>query len=57
MVDVEVFKFPTLEHGRRVVETTLCEYINRHRNGEPLAPEVLDWMDTANNWLTVETSR
>lgn len=52
MVDDLFFKFPTLKDGSRVVEEALCELMTRYRNGETLAPEAIDWMDSANTWLS-----
>lgn len=58
MVDVNVYIFPTLRSdGRTAVEQKYCELLNKYRNGEALDPEVLDWMDSANNWLSVSRSR
>lgn len=52
MTEVLVFKFPTLNDGSRTeIERKVCELINDYRNGVKLEPEVLDWMDTANNFL------
>lgn len=51
-MDIEVFSFPTLtEENSRSVEVTFCKLINAYRNGEPLTPEMIDWLDTANTWL------
>lgn len=50
-MDVEMYNFPTMKDGRIAVEHAFCELMNKYRNGEQLEPEVLDWMDSANNWL------
>jgi len=50
-MDVEMYTFPTLTDGRIAVEEKYCELINKYRNGEAMDPVVIDWMDTANNWL------
>lgn len=55
-MQVEIFSFPTQDHPREV-ELKFCELINRYRGGEKLEPEVLDWMDTANNWLMEARSK
>jgi hypothetical protein len=49
---VNVFNFPTLDDGRLAVEEKYCELLNVYRQGEYLDPEALDWMDSANNWLS-----
>jgi hypothetical protein len=47
-----VFKFPTFEDNRRIeVERKYCELITDYRNGICLAPEEMDFMDSANSWL------
>lgn len=47
-----VFKFPTFEDNKRIeVERKYCELLTDYRNGIRLAPEAIDWMDSANNWL------
>lgn len=51
MIDVNVFKFPTPEDGILQVETTFCELYKKYRDGEKLEPEVIDWLDNANNFL------
>jgi len=52
MTEVLVFKFPDLKHeNRTIIETRFCELINAKRQGEELQPEVMDWMDSANNFL------
>lgn len=55
-MNVEIYNFPTLADGRIVVEEAYCHLVNAYRNGEKLEPEALDWMDTANTWLTAEWS-
>lgn len=56
-MDVEMYTFPTLTDGRIAVEEKYCELINKYRNGETMDPVVLDWMDTANNWLMTVGSK
>jgi len=57
MTEVLVFKFPELnDSSRTVIERRFCELINDYRNGVKLAPEVLDWMDSANNFLLTAES-
>jgi hypothetical protein len=58
MTEVLVFKFPNLsDNARTEIERTYCELINDYRNGATLDPEVLDWMDSANNFLiTMESA-
>ncbi len=51
-MDIKVYNFPTLSDGRIAVEEKYCELLNVYRSGEVLQPEALDWMDTANNWLS-----
>ena len=52
MTEVLIFKFPDFRSDNRmVIERKYCELINDYRNGEPLDPEVLDWMDSANAYL------
>jgi hypothetical protein len=52
-MDFVIFNFPTPEKdGKREVETTFCELINRKRSGEYLHPEELDYLDFANTVLT-----
>jgi len=57
-MDVEMYKFPVLNSDSvGVVEKTYCELARKYRNGEPLQPEMIDWMDTANNWLMTAASK
>jgi len=51
-MNVDLYELPTfnIEHIS-VVEHAYCDLINKYRSGETLDPEVLDWMDGANNWL------
>lgn len=56
-MNVELFTFPTMQDGQTAVEYKYCELLNKYRNGEDLDPEALDWMDTANTWLTVAGSK
>lgn len=51
-MDIVVYNFPTLKDGRIPVEEAYCTLINAYRSGEKLEPEALDWMDSANTWLT-----
>lgn len=51
-MSAEKFTFPTLKDGRPAVELKFCELVNSYRNGEKLEPEAIDWMDSANNWLS-----
>jgi hypothetical protein len=50
IMDIKVFSFPTMENPT-LVERTYCEILNAQRNGEQLADEVIDWMESANTWL------
>lgn len=53
-MDISVYKFPHLvEEERSKVEEFYCELANKYRDGEILDPEIIDWMDTANNWLMI----
>lgn len=46
------FNFPTFKENYRIeVERKYCELVRDYRNGIRLAPEAIDWMDSANNWL------
>jgi hypothetical protein len=47
----ELFKFPTLKEGTSKVEREFVRLMSRRRQGDPLAPEELDYMDWANNAL------
>lgn len=52
IMEVQTFKFPKLvENSAKDVELTFCKLINAYRNGDPLTPEMIDWMDGANTWL------
>lgn len=52
MTEVLVFKFPTLnKDNHTIIERKYCELINDYHNGITLEPEVLDWLDGANNFL------
>ena len=52
MTDVLIFKFPDLVVENKLgIERQYCQLLNEYRNGERLDPEVLDWMDSANNYL------
>ena len=52
-----VFNFPTLEENYRTeVERKYCELVRDYRNGIRLAPEAIDWMDSANTWLLTSES-
>lgn len=52
MDDIKLYNLPTLDDGIHKVEELFCEIVKKYRNGEQLEPEVVDWMDTANNWLS-----
>jgi hypothetical protein len=54
---MDIFCFPTEKDGRHAIEVKYCELLNEYRNGAKLAPEIIDWMDSANNWLMVSDSR
>lgn len=57
MAEVLVFKFPTLDNGHRTeIERKYCELVIEYRSGVKFDPEVLDWMDAANNFLMVAES-
>lgn len=56
-MNVEVFSFPKLDGDRETVEQEYCKLAIKYRNGENLKPEVLDWMDAANNWLITSEDR
>ena len=51
-MDIMIYDLPTMKDGRIAVEAKYCEILNKYRRGETLDVEVLDWMDSANNWLT-----
>ena len=51
-MNVEVYSFPTLGDGKVVIESKYCELLNKYRAGEYLNPEAIDWMDSANTWLS-----
>lgn len=50
-MEIEIYNFPTMRDGRIAVEEAYCHLVNAYRNGDPLKPEMLDWMDSANTWL------
>lgn len=58
MAEILVFKFPDFRtENRTTIERQYCQLLNEYRNGEQLDPEVLDWMDSANNYLiTMESA-
>lgn len=47
---MNIYDLPTIEDPR--LEKTYCEVLNLYRSGEELDSVVLDWMDSANNWLS-----
>lgn len=52
MTEVLIFKFPDFRsENRTIIERRYCELLNEYRNGAELDPEVIDWMDGANNFL------
>lgn len=50
-MDIQVYNLPTLNDGIFAIEQKYCEILSKKRSGEELSIEVLDWLDTANNWL------
>lgn len=50
-MEVKIYKLPTLDDGVAEVEHKYCELLNEYHNGKKLEPELMDWLDTANNWL------
>lgn len=57
-MEVKVFKLPNLnDTGIAVIEKTYCKLLNDYRNGVMLQPEVIDWMDSANNFLITAQTR
>lgn len=52
MFDVMTFKFPNFtEDSLPEIERKYCQLLNEYRSGKKLDPEVIDWMDSANNFL------
>ena len=51
-MNIELFSFPTINDNRFEIEHVYCELLNRYRSGETLDPEALDWLDSANTWLS-----
>lgn len=49
MSDIRLYNLPVIEDGVPEVEKVLCELLSKYRKGEHLDPEMLDWMDYANN--------
>lgn len=47
-MNIELYNFPI---DRVDIEQQYCELLNKYRSGEKLEPEVIDWMDQANNFL------
>jgi len=56
-VNIEMYQFPTLSDGRIAVEQKYCELLNKYRSDEKLQVEELDWMDSANTWLTFTSTK
>ena len=52
MVDVRIFDLPTRRDSLIDIERRWCELNTRLRAGERLDEVEIDWMDTANTWLT-----
>ena len=50
-MEVSIYDFPTVRDGPRMIEQAYCDLLIKYRNGEVLPPEVIDWMDFANNFL------
>lgn len=48
-----IMDLPVLDNNILTIEKKYCEVLNQYRNGKILEPEVLDWMDAANNHLIV----
>lgn len=49
---VVVHDFPPFKSVYRV-EEKYCELLNKYRSGEYLDEETIDWMDSANTWLSL----
>jgi len=52
-MDYRVFELPTANSGIREIESRWCELNTKVRNGEKLDEVEINWMDTANTWLSV----
>jgi len=55
-MDFRIFSLPTEDDDRNLIESRWCELNTRRRNGEKLDEVEINWMDTANNWLSVSES-
>lgn len=51
MFEIELIKTPPLTSPPEILEQACCGIISKIREGKQLPPEVLDWMDAANNVL------
>ncbi len=50
-MNIQMFTLPVFQNTTEV-EKKYCELLSAKRSGEVLPEEILDWMDTANTWLT-----
>jgi len=58
MTEVLVFKFPDLKsENRTTIERKYCELLHDYREGVEFEPEVLDWFDSANSFLSTMESK
>lgn len=51
MFDIQLIKLPPLSSEPEILEKVCCDIIHDLREGISIPPEVIDWMDAANNVL------
>lgn len=56
-MDIRVFDLPTINDDLRVIENRYNELDFKYRCGDSLDDVEIDWMNTANTWLTVVWSK
>lgn len=51
-MDYRIFELPTANSNISDIESHWCELNTKRRNGEKLDEVEMNWMDTANTWLS-----
>jgi len=52
IMELRIFDLPTPNDDTNIIERRWCELNTKFRNGDELDEVEINWMDSANNWLT-----
>jgi hypothetical protein len=52
IMELRIFDLPTPKDDTIIIERRWCELNTKFRNGDTLDEVEINWMDSANSWLT-----